>query len=70
MSVKYFCDQCGFKLTDENSIGADRLKSRYKNLQFEVMMGPVSGPWNSGDWCKYCIIDAVKSCDDRPTEGK
>ena len=66
MSIKYFCDQCDVEITDQNTCGG-RLTSRWNKLQFEVMVGPTQGAWNAGNWCKYCIIDAVQSCDDRPT---
>lgn len=64
MSIKRYCDQCGVEIVES----IDRLKGSYKRITFEVMIGTADGAWNSGDWCKYCIITAVKSLDDRPTD--
>lgn len=81
MSAKYFCDMCGNELVEgKNKVpkGAEqnfRLQGKYcrrrldPTLSFEIMTGR-GNLMNSGDWCKYCIIDAVNSLDDRPQQAK
>jgi hypothetical protein len=71
MSAKFFCDFCGDEITDLNRIKGSRLCGSVIalggfKLGFEVIHAKDSVS-NSGDWCKYCVIDAVKSLDDRPT---
>lgn len=34
-------------------------------LMVEIVTGQDS-TWNRGDYCRYCVIDAVSSLDDRP----
>ena len=73
--IRRFCDVCDNELTDENSIvGAAGRLQRLSNdstpggagkLMFEVITGTVGGTWNSGDFCKYCVIDAINKLDDR-----
>ena len=74
--IRRFCDVCDNELTDENSIiGAPGRVQRLCNeslpgintkVAFEVTTGTVGGAWNSGDFCKYCVIDAINRLDDRP----
>lgn len=73
--TKIFCDGCGKELCAENrpANGADRLThgERYgrsravHGLMFEIITGK-DGDWNTGDWCKYCILSAVAELDCRP----
>ena len=73
--IRRFCDVCDNELTDENSIsGAKGRLQRLCNesfpgidteVMFEVTTGH-KGTWNSGDFCKYCVIDAINKLDDRP----
>lgn len=78
--IKYFCDCCGAELTDRNRClgssegegeGKGRLGASYSRtlkapkLMFEILTGK-DGTWNAGDFCRYCVIDAVNSLDDRP----
>ena len=75
--IKHFCDQCAVEITEGNECkqhfplfadGHRRLGGRDRRLGFSVMVGDAENKtWNSGDFCKYCVIDAVKSLDDRPT---
>jgi len=74
--TKYFCDCCGEEITNINatyidnyaSISLSRVRGNYKNkdmtLNFEIMTG-LNGMQNLGHFCKYCVIDAVNSVDDR-----
>ena len=62
---KSFCDQCGKELNAMNN--AFDMTGEHKKLQFNVMYGLVDEEnYGEGDWCKYCVIDAVNSLDDRP----
>jgi hypothetical protein len=74
MSAKYFCDSCNAELTEANRVPRDedifRLSGRKASLAFQVTAGSAKGPanivtWNAGDFCRYCIIDAVNSLGDR-----
>lgn len=80
MSAKYFCDFCDAELTDANRcsgatdgirLGGERQArgSMQTRISVEVMTAR-NGVWNSGDFCKYCVIDAVNSLDDRPRSAK
>jgi len=75
MSAKYFCDMCDRQLTDEtmpnggfngvNRLGTSLTRPGKPMLKVEVMTfkGQTA---NDGDWCKYCILDALYKLDDRP----
>lgn len=72
--IRRFCDVCGDELTDKNTPCAGQnggrveceLKGICGVLKVEVQHA-INEAWNAGDVCKYCIIDAVKKADDRPT---
>lgn len=72
--IRRFCDVCGAELTDANTPCAGQnygrvsceVKGKTGTLKVEVQHA-FNGAWDSGDFCKYCIIDAVKQADDRPT---
>ena len=34
-------------------------------MHFEIMTGR-GNTWNDGEFCKYCVLDAVAKLDDRP----
>jgi hypothetical protein len=74
--IRYFCDCCGEEIADTNRItGSDkgrllgvrrsRLKPAGEPLQVEVTTA-LGSIWNGGHFCKYCVIEAVASQDDRP----
>ena len=71
--IRRFCDVCGVEVTDDNSPCAGQnggrvaceVKGKTGTLKVEVQHA-IDGKWNSGDVCKYCIIDAVSGADDRP----
>ena len=77
--IRHYCDVCDNEITDENRIsgGAGRLarlghESRpglQHTMMFEVTIGTIDGAWNSGDFCKYCVIDAINALDDRAKAG-
>jgi len=70
--IRRFCDVCDNELTSENAVTGEkgRLTSEVHPkagglLMFEVATGH-NGTWNGGDFCKYCVIDAINKLDDRP----
>lgn len=74
--IKHFCDCCEAELTDNNRCtGSPQQSGRlggtiatFKKgmlMEVEVVTG-LNKCWNNGDFCKYCVIDAVNSLDDRP----
>ena len=78
--IRRFCDVCDNELTSKNEIagGTGRLQrlshesapGKAGKVMFEVTTGIANGTWNSGDFCKYCVIDAINKLDDRPREGR
>ena len=76
--IKRFCDCCGAVLDKRNTAptnegGIERLQAKVKKggkvlLQVEVITAKGS-TWNDGEFCKYCIIDAINQLDDRPKQA-
>ena len=68
--IKRFCDFCGAEITNKNWVGdTGRFKAKIGKkgtLHVEVKTG-FNRIMNEGDFCKYCVIDAVNGADDRPT---
>ena len=62
--IKRFCDVCG-----SEKVEVARLEGGFKGVHFQVLVGSLDEDralvWNRGDFCAHCIIDAVKSLDDR-----
>jgi hypothetical protein len=76
MSYKTYCDMCGEEITSRNeavgsSFSGSRLGGKTQDptkqrwMCFEVSTG-LDNVWNAGNFCKYCIIDAIKRLDNRP----
>lgn len=79
MTAKYFCDCCGKEITGENKVFTSaelrggtttrlRLLEPKSKMIVEVTTGiqkDDSQNYNTGDWCKYCIIDTINLADDR-----
>lgn len=75
--IRYFCDCCGKEIAEGTTKieGTDKgrllgiLRSKLQPpgepLQVEVTTA-LGSTWNGGHFCKYCVIDAVNSKDDRP----
>jgi hypothetical protein len=71
--IKRYCDCCGDEITDRNKLcgGRSRLTGEIHNrkshmvLRVEVIVAK-DNTWNDGDFCKYCVIDAIMLADDRP----
>ena len=74
--IKRFCDMCDVEMTDKNSpnFGANSSRLAAKltrpsvELSVEVIVAK-DGVSNSGDFCKYCVLDALDKLDDRPGLG-
>lgn len=71
--IKHFCDSCGAEITKENSVGeGGTLVGKWRSpfmkdaveIQFEVLTATLTG--SQPEFCKYCVISAVQSLDDRP----
>jgi len=73
--IKYYCDICGTEITPENKKPATftgKKVSTHGLPKRELMVQLVEhDPCGDEDACvcKYCMIDAIKSADDRPMEG-
>ena len=72
--IKRYCDICDEEIIERNSVSFAqedfRLKAELKSkdgieLQVEVVTAG-NGIWNKGDFCKYCVLDALYQLDDRP----
>jgi hypothetical protein len=74
--IKRFCDQCGKELFEDGdrrklmaNVAGKRLSGQCGALGFEVIISQ-NGTANKGDYCGYCVLDAVASIDDRPKEAR
>jgi hypothetical protein len=71
--IKRYCDCCGNEITNKNKIdgensrltGEIRKRAGQVMLRIEVITAK-DNKWNNGDFCKYCVIDAILKLDDRP----
>jgi len=71
--IRRFCDVCGEELTVNNEPCAGdngkrvvaEMRGKTGTLHVEVLTA-INGVYNGGDVCKYCVIYAVSTCDDRP----
>lgn len=70
--IKYFCDCCGGEIIERDKKGRNplhRLTANLKRggaeLQVEVIETK-DGTSNAGEFCKYCVLDALRGLDDRP----
>ena len=72
---KTFCDMCGSEMHESSTphfgMNGRRLQATVKNkgcsLTVEVIQSK-DGCANAGDFCKYCVISAIASLDDRPKQ--
>lgn len=72
--IKRFCDFCGKEIVAMNSPGHDptalgRLQASLKrgSIRLDVqVVHSTNDVANKGDFCKYCILDALYQLDDRP----
>ena len=60
--IKRFCDACGCELPNPHysSIGGV-----CDLIGFKVLLCRPGQSYNTGDFCRPCVFDAVASCDDR-----
>lgn len=63
--VKYFCDVCNAEITKENE---------FAYIKLDIGGHKIILAWDREEarttedvLCKYCVIDKVKSLDDRPS---
>lgn len=74
--LKRFCDICEREIPpkdsgDGNAFGRTTATLRANNCQLTVeVITSKNGVANSGDFCKYCILDALYKLDDRPEQVK
>lgn len=62
---KSFCDICEVELIKENEMPSQtKLSYKSKNPFATIQLNAAF------DVCKYCVIDAVKQMDNRPTQGE
>ena len=69
--IKRFCDKCGCQITKQNECAGGQVgrlgnTNDKSDFAFEILIRH-KGVWNTGDYCKYCVIDLVKTWDDRIT---
>lgn len=78
--IRRYCDICGREAVsvtsprlasemNRGSIGGGiQLMAAKPVVRFEIMCG--AGPaMNGGDVCKYCVLDAINTLDDRPQQA-
>lgn len=79
--IKYFCDSCGSEIK-ENQYGVDNplpflfhvKHEKIKKVNAAVVIYKAKDYYdrdisNQPHFCKYCLIDAVNTLDDRPRCG-
>ena len=70
--IKRYCDHCEDEIVGANRIdgGVFRLQAAIKKkgrTLFNVAVTTTEDSrWDEGDFCKYCVIDAINKADDRP----
>ena len=71
--IRYFCDCCGEEIAERDT--KDRnplhrltatLTKKDSVLQVEVIESK-DGVGNAGNFCRYCVLDALYGLDDRPS---
>lgn len=66
--TRHFCDHCGDELTPQNKTPASVCREKKGRPDLVVILDACAhGVIGEGEFCKYCVIDAVKQLDDRPT---
>lgn len=63
MSVKHYCDICGFEINrnyvNERISGRGYQPDGNNPLLIEIVVGSGRGVWNDGDVCRTCLRAAV-----------
>lgn len=72
--IRRYCDCCGKEMDEENTpklgMNNNRLQAKIvgtdtiTELSVEVITSK-DGVSNAGDFCTYCVLDAIASLDDR-----
>ena len=70
--IRYFCDCCGEEIHERDTKDRNplhrltaKLKRGNSELQVEVLETK-DGTSNAGQFCRYCVLDALRALDDRP----
>lgn len=70
--IRYFCDCCGEEIAERDTKARNplhrltaKLKRGNSELQVEVIETK-DGTSNAGNFCRYCVLDALSALDDRP----
>lgn len=73
--IRYFCDCCSEEIAandikDRNPLHrlTAKLKRGNSELQVEVLETK-DNVSNAGDFCRYCVLDALYGLDDRPKQA-
>lgn len=69
MSSKRFCDGCGDEITESGACVLIGQSSVHSGTVYVTARISAAQSDDKGDWCRHCIIDAVKAMDDRPAAG-
>lgn len=71
--IRYFCDCCGTEISERDNKGRNTLgrltatlSRGASKLQVDVIESR-DGTSNAGQFCNYCVLDALAKLDDRPT---
>lgn len=71
--IRYFCDCCGAAISEHDKKGRNTLgrltatlNCGASKLQVDVIESR-DGTRNVGQFCNYCVLDALAKLDDRPT---
>lgn len=71
--IRYFCDCCGTEINELDAKDRNplhrliaKLKRGSSELQVEVIETK-DGTSNTGNFCRYCVLDALMKLDDRPS---
>ena len=71
--IKHYCDCCGIEMSRTNqgplSYSAASVANAAVQLTFSVT-GVTTNGTTSADVCKYCLLDALETMDDRPASSR
>lgn len=62
--TKTFCDLCGVEITVDNETPADGIRGVKESNGKKLMVNITE--LSTGDHCRYYVLDASTSSDDRP----
>lgn len=74
--LRHYCDRCHAEITEANACsggfpdetrlgGTIEATAEHPAWNVTVLVA-TEGDWQSGDFCRYCVIDLVNTLDDRP----